>query len=325
VNGSPREVADALLARQSFVLTSHARPDGDAIGSSMALALALESLGKTVSVVLRDPVPAPYLAFPGIGRIQIVDRLVPAVDAVVFLECSAPDRPGISGIEHGFLINIDHHRGNTAYGSVNWFEPSAAACGEQVAEIIDALGVPWTEDMARYLYLASATDTGSFRYGPVSERTFEICRRIAALGVSTSELARQIFDSFTIGRVRLTGAMLAAMTLHHGNRLATLSFNDELLAACGAASDDTEGLVNLPLGAREVVAVALFKAQGVDTFRVSLRSKGAVDVRHVAALWQGGGHTNAAGFTATGTLETLRDDVVRALGHAIAAADAVPV
>lgn len=325
MSGSAREIADALRVRQSFLLTSHARPDGDAVGSSMALALALESLGKNVSVVLRDPIPTSYLTFPGVDRIQIVDGVTPAVDAVVFLECSAPDRPGISGIERGFLINIDHHQGNTAYGAVNWFEPSAAACGEQVADIIDELGVSWTKAIASHLYLAISTDTGSFRYGTVSPRTFEICRRIAALGVSTSELSRQIFDSFSIGRVRLTGAMLAAMTLHEGNKLAVLSFDDALLASCGAVSDDTEGLVNLPLGAREVVAVVLFKQQGAGTFRVSLRSKGAVDVRKVAALWKGGGHTNAAGFTATGSLDDLRAEVVRALGEAIAAASGIAV
>jgi phosphoesterase RecJ-like protein len=259
VSGSAREIADALRIRQSFVLTSHARPDGDAVGSSMALALALESFGKQVTVVLRDPVPAPYQSFPGISRILVTDRVTPEVDAIVFLECSAPDRPGITGIDRGFLVNVDHHQGNTAYGNVNWYEPSAAACGEQVADIIDELGVPWTSAIGAYLYLAISTDTGSFRYGPVSARTFETCSRIAALGVSTSDLSRQIFDSFTIGRVRLTGAMLAAMTLHEHNRLAVLSFDDALLASCGAAADDTEGLVNLPLGAREVVAVALFK------------------------------------------------------------------
>lgn len=317
MTGSARAVAEALLAHQHLILTSHARPDGDAVGSSMALALALESLHKSVTVVLRDPVPTQYATFAGVERIRIATEVGLPRDAVVYLECSDPTRADIGGLGCPVVVNVDHHLGNALYGSVNWYDPSAAACGEQVADVIDALGVTWSRAIAEHLYLAIATDTGSFRYGPVTQRTFDACRRIAATGVSTSDLARQIFDSFTIGRVQLTGAILGAMTLHHGNRLAVLGFDDALLASCGASPDDTEGLVNLPLGAREVVAVALFKRQSDQTCRVSLRSKGAVDVRHVAARWGGGGHVNASGFTISAPPADLRDTVVRAMGEAL--------
>lgn len=317
MNGSIGEIVAAIQARHSFVLTSHARPDGDAIGSTLALALALEQLGKQVHVVLRDPVPAPYLSFPGTERIVLTDHVSSPADAAILLECSDPERPGLRGLESYYLVNIDHHLGNGMYGGANWFDPAAAACGEQVADVVDALGVTWTPAIAAHLYLAVSTDTGSFRYGPVSPRTFELCRRIAALGVSTTELSRQIFDSFTVGRVKLTGAILAAMQLYHGNRLAVLNLDDDLLAQCGATTDDTEGLVNLPLGAREVVAAALFKRQDARTFRLSLRSKGPVDVRQVAALWGGGGHTNAAGCTVTGPFEEIRAALVDALTRAI--------
>jgi phosphoesterase RecJ-like protein len=308
-------VAAALRDRHAFVLTSHARHDGDAVGSAMALALALEHLGKQTTVVLHDRVPDPYQVFPHVDRIVIADRFEAAADAAVLLECSDPARPEIAGLDRYFVVNVDHHLGNELYGAVNWFDSSAAACGELVAEIIDELGVPWTRDIAAHLYLAIATDTGSFRHGPVSARTFEICRRIADVGVETSLLARQIFDSFSIGRVRLTGAMLGAMTLHHDNRLAVLEFDDALLAACGASIDDTEGLVNLPLGAREVVAVALFKPQADGGIRVSLRSKGDLDVRAIAHRWQGGGHRNAAGLTMDGNIQTARRLIVEAFGE----------
>jgi phosphoesterase RecJ-like protein len=131
-----------------------------------------------------------------------------------------------------------------------------------VADVIDELGVPWTQEIATHLYLGIATDTGGFRHGPISPRTFEICRRVAETGVDTSRLSRQIFDSFGIGRVKLTGRMLSNMELRHGSRLAVLEFDDALLAECGATVDDTEGLVNLPLGANEVKAVALFQVPG---------------------------------------------------------------
>ncbi len=313
MNGSAAAVAAALRDRRSLVLTSHARPDGDAIGSCLALALALDRLDKRVRVVLRDPVPVPYRALPAIDRIERCDRVTEAADAAVIMECSDLARPDVAGLDQYFVVNVDHHLGNTMYGAVNWFDGSAAACGEMVADIIDALGVAWTADIAAHLYLAIATDTGGFRYGPMTARTFDVCRRIALAGVEPALLSRQIFDSFSVGRVKLTGALLNAMELHHGNRLAVLAFDDALLQACDATTDDTEGLVNLPLSAREVVAAALFKRQNGNVCRVSLRSKGEVDVQRVAAKWQGGGHRNAAGCTAIGRFEEIRDAIVAQL------------
>ncbi len=163
-------------------------------------------------------------------RIQIVDRVVAPADAAVLLECSDLTRPGIAGLDRYFVVNIDHHLGNAMYGAVNWYDGSAAACGEMVAALIDALGVAWTPAIASHLYLAISTDTGGFRYGPIVASTFEVCRRIAETGVQTAELSRQIFDSFSVGRVRLTGAILDAMELHHDNRLAILAFDDDMLA-----------------------------------------------------------------------------------------------
>lgn len=315
--GSAAEIAAVLRRHRTVLLTSHARPDGDAIGSQLALAFALDHLGIAVRLVDRDPVPAPYLDFPGVGRIEVVPRAEGQADAVVLLECSDPSRPGVDGLDRYPLVNIDHHLGNTLYGVANWFDPSAAACGEMVADLIDALGVPWTREIASHLYLAIATDTGGFRHGPVTARTFEACRRIADTGLNIADLSRRIFSSFGLGRVKLTGAMLSAMTLHYDDRLAMLSFDDALLASCGATLDDTEGLVNIPLMAKEVDVVALFK-QSPEGWRVSLRSKGDVDVREVAAHWNGGGHRNAAGFTIVAPFDTARRAVIEALGPALA-------
>jgi len=319
---SAHAIADALRRQQSLVLTSHARPDGDAIGSQMALALALDTLGKTVRLVDRDPVPAPYRAFPGVDRIEVTPHLDGQVDAVVLLECTDPTRPDVEGLDRHPLINIDHHLGNTLYGAINWFDGTAAACGEMVADIIDALGVPWTQDIGAHLYLAISTDTGGFRFGPISSRTFDVCRRIADTGLDIQRVARQIFDSYSIGRVRLMGALLNGMTLHCDNRFAVLTLDDELLAAQGATVDDTEGLVNVPLGASAIVAVALLRTQAPDTYRVSLRSKGDVDVRGVAMRWNGGGHRNAAGCTIAGPRERITAELVDLLGQAIETAAA---
>ena len=317
---SAAAVATALRERSSFILTSHARPDGDAIGSQLSLALALRAIGKTVRLINKDQVPQQYRHFPAINEIEFATEATGPADAVVTLECSDITRPGLAGLNRYFVINIDHHLGNEMYGGVNWFDGSAASCTEMVADVIDALGVPWTPEIAQHLYLGIITDTGGFRHGPISARTFEACRRIAEAGAEPAALAREIFDSFGIGRVRLTGEMLSRMELHHDGRLAVLCFDDEMLARCGATVDDTEGLVNLPLGASEVLAAALFKCQNDGTCRVSLRSKGAVDVRGVAAKWGGGGHRNAAGATLSGPALAMKATVVAELGQAIGAA-----
>jgi phosphoesterase RecJ-like protein len=318
--GSVKDVAAAIQSRQSFVLTSHSRPDGDAVGSQLALAFALETLGKKVRLVGHDPAPAPYRVFPGVDRIEVTAQTAVGDAAVIVLECGTLARPDVGGFERAFVINIDHHPGNTMYGAVNWFDETASACTELVAELIDALGVPWTRDIATHLYLGIVTDTGGFRHGHISARTFDLCRRIVDAGVDVSLMARQIFDSFGIGRVRLTGAILGAMELHAGDRLAVLAFDDALLAQCGATADDTDNLVNLPLAARDILAVALIKRQTADECRVSFRSKGRVDVRAVAAHWHGGGHTNAAGCTIAGPYEAVKSSVIDAVTRAIDAA-----
>ncbi len=321
MSGSAAEIAAAIGRHDAFLLTSHARPDGDAIGSQLAMAFALDALGKRVRMVNHDPVPGPLRGFPGTDRIEVAPAAVPLSDippdaeAAIVMECGDLTRAEVAGLERPTVINIDHHIGNTMYGSVNWFDGSAAACAEMVADVIDALGVTWTREMASHLYLGIASDTGGFRHGPISARTFQIASRIAATGVSPAQLSREIFDSFGIGRVRLTGALLNAMALHHNNRLAVLYYDDDILQACGATSDDTDGLVNLPLGAKDVVAVALVRKQADSQYRVSMRSKGEVSVRAVAVQHGGGGHVNAAACSIAGT----RDAVTRMIVEELAA------
>src|SRR5688572_4466382 len=320
MSGSAIEVAAAIGRHDAILITSHARPDGDAIGSQLAMAFALDALGKRVRLVNHDPVPGPFRTFPGADRIIVsasvpgLDHLPPAAEATIVMECGDLTRPEVSSLERPTVINIDHHVGNSMYGTVNWFDASAAACTEMVADVIDALGVSWTREIATHLYLGIATDTGSFRHGLISARTFQVSARVAAAGVSTGNLSREIFDSFGVGRLRLTGALLNTMELHHDNRLAVLYYDDELLKACGATSDDTDGLVNLPLGAKDVLAVALIRKQTDTQYRVSMRSKGHVSVRDVAMAHGGGGHINAAACTVTGSRESVTAAIVKAIG-----------
>lgn len=318
-----RQIREELLKRQRFVLTSHARPDGDSIGSQLALAFTLESLGKHVRILNSDAAPEHYLDFPGMDRIEIVNA-APAdlqTDAVVVMECSDLSRTGVSGLNHHFIINIDHHAGNRMYGALNWFDESAAACGEMVFDIIRALNVPLTTDIATHIYLAILTDTGSFHHSNITPRTFDICRQTVEAGVNPAAMARRVFDSNSFGKLKLIGALLDSMELIDHGRLAVLYLDDKMLEACGCTHNDTEGVINLPLTAREIQAVVFFKVSSFDEVRVSMRSKYDVDVRLVANAFGGGGHKNAAGFTVQGPLDKVKpailERLVQAVGHGL--------
>jgi phosphoesterase RecJ-like protein len=320
---SPKtDIADAVRARQRFLITSHAKPDGDSIGSQLAMAYALDALGKQVRLVNADPAPEHYRVFPGLDRIEIARDAGEARsgEALIVMEASDFKRTGVAGLEGRFTINIDHHQGNTAFGAVNWIDESAAACGELVFDLVDALGVPLSIEIATHLYLAIVTDTGSFHYANITPKTFAICERLTAAGVNAAAMARQIYDQSSTGKLKLIGAILAGMDLLDGGRLAALYLDDDILRKAEATYDDTDGLINLPLTAKAVSAVVFFKTGADGEVNVSLRSKGAVDVRSVAARHGGGGHRNAAGFRVRGPLDAVRDGIVAAVTDAIAQA-----
>jgi len=300
------QVADAIRQRQRFVVTSHARPDGDAVGSSLAMAFALRQLGKDVRVVSRDAPPPPLLVFPGVPEIEIVNQIGDAADAVIVMECGDVKRPGIEGVESGYVINIDHHPGNLLYGALNWMDLSAAACGEMVFDLVSELGVPLTYEIALHVYIAILTDTGSFHYSNITPRTFDICRLCMEAGVSPPAVARSIFDANNLGRLKLFGAVLNRMHLDPTGRIATLSVDKQLTHDCGGTYEDTEGLINLPLTVKEILAVVFFKEIGPGDWRVSMRSKGNIDINAIAKEFGGGGHKNASGCSANGDLETLQ-------------------
>ena len=290
-----RDVCDQLRRYQRIVVTSHVRPDGDSIGSALALATALRAIGKDACVITHDPVPVPLTEFPGVSDIVVAEAVPAGTEALVVLECGDLARTGLSGLDHCVVINVDHHQGNSGYGDTRWFDTTYAAVGEMVFELIDALGAPLTPEMATQLFLAIVTDTGSFRYPGVSPRTFAMSGRLVAAGADPVLTAERLYDSNTLGRLRLQGALLQSLDLAASGRLALLHVDDATLAAAGAIPADTDGLINLPLSVKRIQAVAFFKHAGDGTYRVSFRSKGRVDVGAVARSFSGGGHRNAAG------------------------------
>jgi len=315
------QIVDAVRARQRFVLSSHSRPDGDSIGSQLAMLYALQEMGKEATAVNADPASPPLMAFPGVRDIRIAAGVAGDFDAAIIMECGDLKRTSVSGLERYFVINIDHHPGNTGYGQINWFDASAAACAEMVYDVVRAIGVPLTKEIATHVYLAILTDTGSFHYSGISPRTFEICRECLEAGVDPVMVARNVYDSNNMGRLKLFGAVLGAMQIDQTGRIAIVYVDHEMARAAGGTYEDTEGLVNLPLTVKEIQAVVFFKQEEGDEYRVSLRSKGTIDVGAVAKEFGGGGHKNAAGCTVTGAVETLQKLFVKKIEGAIDSQD----
>ena len=309
-NDTLASICAVIENQERFLLTSHARPDGDAIGSQLAMVFALKQLNKQVRIINCDPTPDLYRTFPGVQDIEISATAKGNFDALVVMECSNLGRPGVEDLQGNYTINIDHHLGNENYGDINWIDETAAACGEMVFDLIRFLGITITHDIATHLYLATLTDTGSFHYGNITARTFEMCRQLVEAGVNPSSIARKIFDSGTRGRLKLVGAILNKMDLEASDRLAVIYLNDEIMNETGGSEDDLEGLVNIPLSAEVVQAVAFFKDLEGQPLRVSLRSKGDIDVRAIAVTYGGGGHANASGFTSDAPIEAVRKTLI---------------
>jgi phosphoesterase RecJ-like protein len=309
-------IRDAILRRQRFLISSHARPDGDSIGSQLAMAFALRELGKEVRIVNHDAAPEHYFEFPGVDEITIAERVDPAwghFDAEIIMECGDLNRTGVEGLGRAFVINIDHHVGNTMYGDINWFDETASACGELVFQIVVELGVPLLPEIATHVYLAILTDTGSFHHSSITPRTFDICRQVTEAGLNPAIMARRVFDYNSFGKLKLIGRLLDSMELHDEGRLAELCLTQAMLDRADSTLNDTEGIINLPLTAREIQAVVFFKSLEPGEVRVSMRSKYDVDVRSIAARYGGGGHKNAAGFTVRGEVSEVRKPIIDAL------------
>ena len=312
-----QQIVDVIRSRERFVISSHARPDGDSIGSQMAMAYALRALGKEVLIVNADPAPPPLQQFPGVDDIVLATKIDGMFDAAIIMECGDLTRTGVEGLDRCLVINIDHHPDNTSYGAINWFDAGAAACGEMVFDLVAALGVRLTVNIATHIYVAILTDTGSFHYSNISPRTFDICRRALEAGVDPVRVARNVYDSNNMGRLKLFGAVLSTMQIDATGRIAIVYLDHEMARAAGGTYEDTEGLINLPLTVKEIQAVVFFKQIEGEQYRVSMRSKGEIDVSSVAKEFGGSGHKNAAGCTVSGGIDQLQKQFVAMIEQAI--------
>lgn len=318
----PETLVEHLRSGRSFVLTSHLNPDGDAIGSEIGLARLLDGLGVEAVIWNRDPIPALYRPLAGSDRIHVgaepPEGFPERFASVLVLECPQPDRTGLE--ERLFdlpVINIDHHLGNEEYGEINWVDTSAPAVGALVFHLAVALGVELDGDTANALYLTLVTDTGGFRFSNTNAKAFDAAAALVRRGARPEVVTRWLYDSQPESMLRLLGEMLRSLELHGQGRIATAFLTREMLRRSAAQAGDTEGLIDYPRSIHGVEAVALFRQLEDGNFKVSLRSRGAVDVERIARRFGGGGHKNAAGFSTELEREDLFDQTLGSLVGAL--------
>jgi len=315
MRGDLSGICRVLREKDRFLIACHENPEGDAIGSELALALALRKMGKTATVLNADPVPANLLFLPGAGTVVFAED-GSKYEVAVVVDCGSPERTGRVGRELRkcpLLVNIDHHRTNGDLGELALVDPDAAATGLLVYRVLSAMGYEIGLDVATNIYVAVLTDTGSFHYGSSSPEAFEVAGEMVRRGVDPWAVAEQVYETQSALRLRLLGRVLDSLEVFADGRVAFITTMREDLREFGAGKDALEGFINYPRSIVGVeVAVSLREEEG-GVFRVSFRSKGRVDVSAVAARFGGGGHRNAAGCSVPGPLVDVRKRVLEAL------------
>jgi bifunctional oligoribonuclease and PAP phosphatase NrnA len=322
-NTSYEDIAARLRAADSFTVISHYRPDGDAIGSSLAVALALKAMGKKVRVLNEDVVPETLKFLPGSGIVEQPGEEKIACDVVIAVDCATRERLGarcLAALEAPLWINIDHHRSNEDYGDLHFIDSDTPATGEIVFNLLSATGLPLDAEIGANLYVAISTDTGSFQYQGTTARTYEIGAALIRLGVDVSTLARETYENYPRRRIELLRGLLNAMEITHGGRVASWGLTQELSSGVGMKPEDAEGLIDTLRSIQGVIVAAAFEElPGADgKVRLSLRSKDPqVDVGKVCAVFGGGGHAMAAGARLRGPLSEAKLRVFQAIDEAL--------
>src|SRR5712675_1743338 len=304
------QVVELIENKNRFAITSHIRPDGDSLGSSLGLFWLLRALGKDVEVIMRDSAPLAYQKLPGADIVRVTPAVDRTYDGVFVIECSDVTRPGLIDLEKQFVVNIDHHSTTALFGAINWIDSTASAVGEMIYNLCKATGVRVTKEIAECVYTALITDTGSFHYSNTTERTFKVASELVRTGVKPAKTAEAVFASYPWSRIQLMGAVLSTARRDESGRVALLRHSLEMQAAAHSSDEDADGFVNYPLTVGEVEAVAMLKECELGVYRTSLRSKGEVNVAKVAEKFGGGGHRNAAGCTLRGTWEEAEEKII---------------
>ena len=312
-----KEIIETLNSSRRIWVTTHVNPDGDAIGSLVAMGLALETAGKKVVMYNESPIPTPYRFLSGVHRVVHDSEAIGGCDTAVIIDCGDLHRIGRMAVKmenFPVLLNIDHHATNSGFGHYRLIDSEACASAEIVYRIIAALGVSITPSIAMALYTGILTDTGSFRFANTNRETFSLCEALVAAGANPSDVARHLYGQYSIGRLKLLNKALDSIEISRNGKLSLMALTQRMLAETGTVPEDVDGMINYARRIEEIDVAVLIRekrngchpTRNNRPFQVSLRSNGTVDVAAIATTFGGGGHPTAAGFQMEATLDEIK-------------------
>jgi len=308
----PPELLSLLKEKDKFFIATHINPEGDAIGSSLALSMALEAIGKQTVLYDRDPIPEFYRFLPGYERFSnSISPLVPSHLPLILLDCNSLERAGLDGVSFEYSAVIDHHETENDFGNVRWVEPEAAATGIMVFHLITGLGIKITKEMAINLYTAVAIDTGTFRYSNTTAEVLRVSAELIEAGASPVYISNSLYEAWSEKRFALLIMALNALEIR--DNVAITVVTREMYEKTGTGPEDTENFSNFPRMMRDIKISVFFREIGDNYWKVSLRSKGDTNVAGIATLFDGGGHKNAAGCKIKANLESAKEALLKAI------------
>lgn len=304
------DIISAIKKSENIAILPHVYADGDALGSCLALGLALKKLNMDVKIYLEEDIPYVYSFLPGKELAEVYFRQQDSYETVIALDTGDMERLGsraeIFRKAHT-TINIDHHKTNTEFAYYNYVQASSAAVGEIVYELIKTMGVDIDKDMSTCLYVAISTDTGGFKYSNTTSQTHQIAGNLIKNGLNIAEISRQIFDSTSYEKVKVIGEAINALELLENGKVSLITITDEILKRVKAKEEDCDGIVNIGRNIRGVEVAAVLRQRDSGEVKVNLRSNEYVDVSAIASMFGGGGHKRAAGCTVNNSLDKVRE------------------
>lgn len=318
-----KAVMEAIRRHRRFMVTSHINPEGDALGSALAMASLLKRLGKQAVMANQGGIPKAFDFFPRTA--PVLKSPSPRVTAEVAITVDVPILSRTGSIQRmiekvPLLINIDHHVSNQRFGHINWVDPQAAAVGEMVYRLYRAFRLRPTREEALCLYVSIVTDTGSFRYMSTTPEVHRIAARLIDTGLSPLRVAQDLYECHSPSDLRFLGRVLENLRDAQRGRVAWVEVPYALLKACKPGPEIMDELVNFPRAVRTAEVAFVLREQSTQgEIRVSFRSKGRIDVDRIARRFGGGGHRAASGCRVKGTLAQARSKVLKIVREALTA------
>jgi bifunctional oligoribonuclease and PAP phosphatase NrnA len=311
-----KEIIEAINKGQSFLVTSHVRLDGDALGSELAVYLMLKDLGKKVVVYNQDITPEHYRFLPAAQNIVYDPGAVEQYDTAMILDCSELERVGeraeaIGKIKN--LINIDHHISNNGFCKLKLIDAQASSAGELIFRLMKEMGFQLTKDICTNLYTAILTDTGGFRYSNTRQGALFAAGTLVENGADPQCISENIYESDPPSKLKLRARALETLSLDMDRKVGSLTVTNEMLQETGASMDSTEGFVDIPRAVQGIEIATLYTQLNGNGFKISLRSKGKVNVEKIAKKFGGGGHINAAACRIEGDIDSIKSKIMEAI------------